>query len=400
MPRPILALFALFFALAASPAYSRGAPVGQSFVRDDKSYSDRITLTMVGMSAIPRDKIYEAWLVTDNGLEQSSLGNLKVESDGTVRHSLTRDENFLARYNRVRISVEPRGKEDPKQAGETVVEGDIPMPVLAELRLMLVFSSDAPGGTALAVGIRTQTSLMLKHTNLAASALAGGDLGKAKENAEAVVNVVEGSRGPQYGDLNQDSSIQNPGDGYGLLTYIDKLIEHAEALASADGATSDVAAKVRSAEVAANNVANWAKAGRDDAAMLVLQGDSLDAAKPLLDNMTKNGIAALNGQDANDNGLVEPIEGEGGATTVYATVQSIARYDMHSVDSAPSGEQTGNQTKQGESHAGSKAEGALSPAPLNAGVIPIIAVGLLAGGLLFTVLALLWARSRESLMRQ
>lgn len=386
--RPVVVFLALLLAMMASSAYSMGGAAGRGVMRDDKNYTDRITLTMIGVPTVPRDAIYEAWLVTDNGIEQSSLGNLKVENDGTVRHAVTRDENFFARYNKLRISVEPRDKRDPKQAGKTVFEGEIPLTAMEHIRHLLVFFSEAPGGTALAIGARTQSSVMLKHVNQASAAASSGDLGKVKENAEAIVNIVEGSKGSSFGDLNGDQSVQNPGDGYGLLNYAEQASYHAGLTAESEGATAAMKSDAANVQRAEGNVGAWAAKVRDDA-LEMLKADNVDSVKPLLESMAKNGIAALNGVDANGNGLVEPIEGEGGAMTAYVHAQNIGTYDVRPIGEPGSEEKTaGSPADDSQAGAGSQ----LDEAPLGQELIPTVIFGLIAGTAVIAAMAFLWVK--------
>lgn len=47
-----------------------------------------------------------------------------------------------------------------------------------------------------------------------------GNLQTSKRHAEHLVNLIEGNNGDHYGDLDGDGSVEDPGDGTGLLNYL------------------------------------------------------------------------------------------------------------------------------------------------------------------------------------
>ena len=51
-------------------------------------------------------------------------------------------------------------------------------------------------------------------------ALGRGNLETAKRHAEHVINLIEGKTGKHYGDVDKDGAIEDPGDGTGLLRYV------------------------------------------------------------------------------------------------------------------------------------------------------------------------------------
>ena len=46
------------------------------------------------------------------------------------------------------------------------------------------------------------------------------NLATAKRHAEHIVSLIEGVSGEHYGDLDQDGTVEDPGDGTGLLSYL------------------------------------------------------------------------------------------------------------------------------------------------------------------------------------
>ena len=61
---------------------------------------------------------------------------------------------------------------------------------------------------------------LVKHAAELRDAIARGNLETAKRHAEHLVNLIEGRSGENYGDLDKDGTIEDPGDSTGLLPYL------------------------------------------------------------------------------------------------------------------------------------------------------------------------------------
>jgi plastocyanin len=70
-------------------------------------------------------------------------------------------------------------------------------------------------------------------------AAARGSLEGTKRHAEHLVNLIDGEKGLHYGDVDIDGRIEDPGDGTGLLVYVDRV-----AAASHDAEIEALAAEV------------------------------------------------------------------------------------------------------------------------------------------------------------
>lgn len=54
-------------------------------------------------------------------------------------------------------------------------------------------------------------------------AIARENLKTSKRHAEHLVNLIEGTAGDNYGDVDEDGTVDDPGDGPGLLRYLQDL---------------------------------------------------------------------------------------------------------------------------------------------------------------------------------
>jgi plastocyanin/uncharacterized membrane protein YozB (DUF420 family) len=55
-----------------------------------------------------------------------------------------------------------------------------------------------------------------------------GNFATVKRHAEHLVNLIEGAHGLHYGDLDADGVIEDPGDGTGLLNYVQRVADAAQ----------------------------------------------------------------------------------------------------------------------------------------------------------------------------
>jgi uncharacterized membrane protein YozB (DUF420 family) len=78
------------------------------------------------------------------------------------------------------------------------------------------------------------------HATELQDAAGRGSLTATKRHAEHLVNLIEGKKGLHYGDVDLDGRIEDPGDGVGLLVYVDRV-----ATAAHDSKITSIAEDVR-----------------------------------------------------------------------------------------------------------------------------------------------------------
>ncbi|MGH7406335.1 MAG: hypothetical protein ACREJA_10725, partial [Candidatus Methylomirabilales bacterium] len=84
------------------------------------------------------------------------------------------------------------------------------------------------------------------------------DMQAARRAAERLVNLIEGKTGTTYGDLDKSGSVEDPGDGIGLLNYLRALTK-----AAPEGPVASLA----------ETVGGWLKAIRTDALAVIAAAD-------------------------------------------------------------------------------------------------------------------------------
>jgi plastocyanin len=138
-----------------------------------------------------------------------------------------------------------------------------------------------------------------------------------------MLTLVQGLGGEHYRDFDNNGEIQDPGDGFGILRYADAVAAQAVAAASAPGATENVRVHAAELQVLAGNLREWGTQVVDlviKAHQGTTPAEQQSHASAAFD-LTR---AMLDGVDANANGRIEALPGEGGAYTAYFTAQYLA----------------------------------------------------------------------------
>jgi hypothetical protein len=159
---------------------------------------------------------------------------------------------------------------------------------------------------------------------------------------QAMINLLEGQQGPEYHALAPACAARitaGPGDGYGLLSpaqgggteassgYIPGALSHTSLATTVPDASAETKTHAQLVEAALGNVQTWDTILLRD--LIGLQKTPGDTAK-IAEIVTLAGDAYI-GVDANNNGKIEPIEGEGGAVTAYQQAQLMATLTLSPV---------------------------------------------------------------------
>jgi serine/threonine protein kinase len=286
---------------------------------------DRAVLTVTGLPQPPEGQQYEAWLLGQEA--RRGMGPIDLQADGSGQMSFTSDENLLTLYDRFEITLEPQDS-NPVATGDTVYSGVIPAGPLVHIKHLLVSFHNTPDHIGLVTGLMNQTEQIEVIAADMQAAFDDQDLAEIKRQAEGLINLIEGSEGEHFGDLDGDGDITNLGDGYGLLPsadnsgYIQTAIEHANYAATTEGATDIVIQNAERMEAAAQNLGGWAAQLRE-IAVIILANDNLASISAPLQELNDVAALLMNGDDFNGSGSIEP--GEGG-------VKAVLDYALRMVD--------------------------------------------------------------------
>lgn len=282
------------------------------FRDSETARSGSFQLLMEGVSSPPEGSHYELWLV-DDSFNTLNLGEFPV--NGAVDYSGSTDENLIANYNGGFISIEPDGVDDG-EIGPVAFDGTIPAESLLHVRHVVTAFDGNPDGKAFLIGAEEQLLLASEHTGFMLEELGNDELGEAQRHAEHVVNILDGEGGELFGDLDGDDVPQNPGDGFGLRSYLEGAKQHAQLAADAETATDEVKLHAEHVIISSDNTLARMNAAIDEA-LRVISSDSADEAQSAAEEAARLLDLAYNGQDVDGNGAIAPIEDEGGWVTAY-----------------------------------------------------------------------------------
>jgi hypothetical protein len=130
-------------------------------------------------------------------------------------------------------------------------------------------------------------------------------------HAEHTINILTGAKD----DLNNNGRGENPGRGVGLYAFLDR-IDAALATAATDPAASlDVQSNAELIRVCTQNARQWA----DEAQALERELLATTTVEAVAEQATASTVLTtqiIEGVDANENGQIEPFEGECGLAQI------------------------------------------------------------------------------------
>ncbi len=304
---------------------------GIASIVDNRAASDRINIDLINVPPPPVRSMYVAWLIGNNGEFRLPIGALPPGTAGRVTYAFTSPigGNLLAKYDEFVVTLELASDPDAQPSSDIRFSAVIPAGARPALRTLLVSAGDTPGKVGYLVGLRRQAQLVVEHVSLTDLSTGAQDLAGIHRHAEHLVNLIEGLHGANFGDVDGDGRLLNPGDGYGLLStdqgfgYIEAVSLHAQTALEAADATWQIKLHAEHVMIGAANAQAWAEQLRAKSLELARASD-VPTAQRILDEMRPLADALLNGVDVNGNGSVEPIPGEGAVNIAYTHAQFAA----------------------------------------------------------------------------
>ena len=308
-------------------------PLGFLFINDDKARGDKVSIEMTGVTPPPDGSVYEAWL-TGEGQDPFSVGKLIV-TDGAIKYTFTdpQGRNLLGLFNGMFISVEPANDSDLAPSSVVAYNGEVPLPVMEQVRLLVVASPSFPGGDSPAIKAVHQlvTKIEPEVGFQKDYSIAENDLVALKIQAEGIVNIIEGESGPNFGDLDGSGDIYSPGDGFGLLGpgdtagYLQAVINLATAASQAEGTSAEVKLHAEQTQAAAQNAIGWTEQMRDLELQILQAPDTASAADSV--NQVIELLNLL--KDTDGTGLTDPSQG--GLQAMYTYAQLMGAIEVFPV---------------------------------------------------------------------
>ncbi|HVU13696.1 MAG TPA: serine/threonine-protein kinase [Phototrophicaceae bacterium] len=312
-----------------------------------KSSGDTVQVQADGLTLAPAGQTYAVWLYNTISKQTLKLGNLKLDPLGNGQISYTGSGILPILYDALLISEETDNSATVPSS-TIAYSGGVPAPVMDALEAILITSPDglppiatpaipgatavpgataAPGATdeygatavpgatteatseadapsSLLAGALAEAIIGEKHSGLAAQSTTVGSM---HTHAEHTINILRGT----YVDYDGNGRGENPGRGYGVAYFTDRIQAKLNAIASAPSADHFVQSQVELIHVCLLNVQNWMEQVVSYESQFLKVND-LNAIQPQLKASTQLADAMVNGVDLNQNGEIEPFEGECG----------------------------------------------------------------------------------------
>ena len=304
-------------------------PTGVLHFQDGSAIMDQASLVAQAMPAAPAGSHYEVWLV--NGAERLSLGILSVDGSGrgTLIFDQPQDENLLASYHAVEITIKPNAASDPNGFERVAYSYTLPADGLVYLRGLMVSYPTTPKQIALIQGLATNAKLIEQAVNEMQGAYQNGDEAGTTEKAESVMSLLAGGQSQDHKDWNADGQVADAGDGYGLLLngdnlgYIQAVYSNADYAVNSLGASRNMVVYGENVKICAENLARWAPELRERILTILNAASLSDMDQAVRDSVTLT-AQMLNGIDLDENGKIESVSGECGSLTAYENAYHMA----------------------------------------------------------------------------
>lgn len=232
------------------PASDMLGPENTVIFRTTNRTGDTLVLNLVDVPAPAEGKVYQGWIVRDDGT-RISAGVLTVTGNAIQHDWVSPDgENLLAVTRGFNITEEAAGGgaagSSTAPGGRVVFGGEFSDAGAA--RAVAIFFSNTgepatPRRAPFGPTLLTQMDLAVQHSQNALNANAIGAANETLVHLEHIINILEGSNGERFKDYNGDGRTENPGDGFGVLGYaqtLSDLLDDEEAARTAEKLAGEI----------------------------------------------------------------------------------------------------------------------------------------------------------------
>jgi serine/threonine protein kinase len=316
-------------------AIAPNVPIGRMRFTDFSSPNDRISFVLPNLSPPGANRHYEAWLVTDDGQTFRDIGRITIDASnsGQLVFTDTAGQNLLE-YGQVWITEEQDGVLVSEPSGEAVYSSVFPPESLVYVRNVELAYNGVPNDLALMQGLYYYAASYI-NTPIngdrindpefvsIVTAYENQDEATVRKNIEMVINQIVGDSSDQYKDYDSDGQVDvYSSDGFGSLEngehagYLNETELNLKAAADAPDSTANIREQSGNIQICIANMRGWTNQILPLALQLT-EAPFGPEMQPLIDELSNLGNSLLDGADTNNNGQIEPMEGECGAGKAY-----------------------------------------------------------------------------------
>lgn len=267
---------------------------------------DSISIRVEDLQTPGSGRAYVAWLVNTADSETLRLGELSVDGlgSGAISYNDAEGRVLPAHFNAIALSLEDRGFSGDEPSGDIVYSGFLPIEVANALREIFVESDNGLNGGSLLDGAKTEARFAEQHAGLASNST---NIGGLQLHTEHAVNILRG----ETVDYNGNGRGENPGRGIGVYAFLEWMEETLGAAVNAEGATLRMQSDGEFIRVCLENTR--VRADRVvELGMEIFDATDFDAVQDQAAESTRVAEHMTTGFDLNENGIIEPFEGECG----------------------------------------------------------------------------------------
>lgn len=322
--------------ITATPeAADPNIPVGRMRFSDFNNVMDRVSFVLTRATPPEQGTHFEAWLIGEDDAATRDIGMIVFDTSDSGQLVFTDpdQQNLLQNFNEIRITKEQDGVPVFEPAGQVVYSSVFPPQSLVFVRSVLVSHEHTPDNLALMQGLYYYSASYInisvngnelepRFTGLV-KAFETGDEAILRKRAEEVVNLIVGDNSELFLDHDQDGTIDdNDGDGYGSLPggdrlgYLQETSLQVNFASNAPDSTSNIRLYSEYILACIQNMDGWTNQLLTLTLQLIEMPFGPDM-KPIVDEMSALSRNLLNGVDADENGLIDPVAGECGADAAY-----------------------------------------------------------------------------------
>jgi serine/threonine protein kinase len=279
---------------------------GQVSYSTSSTTGDSVSVRVENLQQAGAGKSYVVWLMNSEQMTYLNLGNLPVDAFGQGALSFTDPAGRMlpAFYNAVLVSSEESGFSGDSPVGEIRYRGSVPVEVPVALHNIFVASDAGLNGGSLLDGIVVEAGIAKQHAGMAASA---SNVAGVRSHSEHTVNIIKG----ETEDYNDNGRGENPGRGVGVYVFVEGIETHLNAIIDTTDVSFTLQENAEFLRVCVENTRYRA----DSFVEIKLEHTSAEDLDSIQDELAESELIAeqiQTGFDLNQNGQIDPFEGECG----------------------------------------------------------------------------------------
>lgn len=316
--------------------------IGKANFLDFNNVMDKINFTFNDLPVLEEGTHYDVWLLAEGGETRRNIGsvNMTGQTQGELVFIHSGSKNLLGLFDQVEVTIEADNDPLPDESSGNVVASSVFPPfALVHVRHVLDSYPSTPDQVALIQGLWYSAFEVDRLVTALQDAKTAKDEETFKSLTDELILQLVGNANVEHhssSDSSSDTSSSDTGNTpvypdieetpnliFGLLGdgeetgYLPNVTSHVEFSAGAPDATSSIKNHAEHVLICLGNIQGWSDQLlklANELKNLPMDDERTDA---IINEMRVLSAQILTGVDSNNNELIEPIVGEGGADTAY-----------------------------------------------------------------------------------